>query len=138
MTLCFIDTNVLIYTDDKDNLAKQSTALDLIERLRISGDGVLSTQVLTEYFNGATRKLGVEAGIARRKVELFSRLKLVRIEIDLILAAIDLHRLHQFSIWDALIIKAAQAANCQELLTEDMQHRQIVDGLRIRNPFIER
>jgi hypothetical protein len=40
-------------TDDKDNLAKQSTALDLIERLRVSGDGVLSTQVLTEYFNGA-------------------------------------------------------------------------------------
>lgn len=133
----FIDTNVLLYTDDRNNSAKQSLALDLIEAHRLAGSGVLSTQVLTEYFNGATRKLGVDVQTARRKVEIFSRFQLIRIEADLILAAIDLHRLHQFSIWDALIIKAAQAANCRELLTEDLQHGQKIDGLGIRNPFLQ-
>lgn len=131
----FIDTNILVYTDAGDEPAKQAMALDLVERLRTTNEGVVSTQVLTEYFNAATRKLGVEATVARRKIELLARFRLVDVGLDLILGAIDLHRLHQFSIWDALIIKAAQSAGCGELLSEDMQHGQVIDGLRIRNPF---
>jgi predicted nucleic acid-binding protein len=60
---------------------------------------------------------------------------LVRVDLDLILAAIDLSRLHSFSFWDALIVRAAAAAGCGLLLSEDLQHGQVVDGVRIEDPF---
>lgn len=131
----FIDTNILVYTDDHDALEKQKRALDLVEQARLSRNGVLSTQVLQEYFVTATRKLNVEPAIARRKVELFARLDLVQIDLDTILAAIDLHRLHQFSFWDALIIQSALVSGCRILFTEDLQQRRRVNGLEVLNPF---
>lgn len=132
----FLDTNILIYTDDHDAPEKQEQSLELFEKLRLSGLGVISTQVLQEYFVIATRKLGVPPEIARRKVELFARIDIIQINFELILGAIDLHRLHQFSFWDSLIIRAAIAGGCSILLTEDLQHQQRIDGLEILNPFI--
>ena len=131
----FLDTNVLIYTDDHDAPEKQRRAIEVYERARRRRTGVVSTQVLQEYFVGATRKLGVEAAVARRKVELFARLDLVRIDLGAILAAIDFQRLHQVSFWDALIVQAALAGGCATLLSEDMQHGRRIGGLEIVNPF---
>jgi predicted nucleic acid-binding protein len=132
----FLDTNVLIYTDDQDSPAKQTRALELFANLRRSNQGVISTQVLQEYFVTATRKLKVSWSVARRKVELFSHLPLVQIDRELILAAIDLNDKHQFSFWDALIIQAAISANCKVLFTEDLQHQQRFGELEIINPFL--
>lgn len=131
----FLDTNVLVYTDDHDTPDKQSTALDLIADLRRSEIGVVSTQVLQEYFVVVTRKLGVPASIARRKVELLARHEVIVLDTDLILAAIDLTRLNSISFWDAMIVQAAKAANCSVLFTEDLQHSSIFEGLEIINPF---
>ena len=89
----FFDTNILVYTDDHDAPAKQSRALALVEEARLGGWGVLSTQVLQEYFAATTRKLGVPAPIARRKVEIFARLDLAVLDLSDIIGAIDLHRL---------------------------------------------
>jgi predicted nucleic acid-binding protein len=131
----FIDTNVLLYADDLDAGDKRETAQSLLHQAYVDGDGVLSTQVLQEFFVASTRKLGVPAEIARRKVELLSRLDIVTIQPSLILDAIDLHRLHSLSFWDALIVRAASAAGCQRLLTEDMQSGQVIAGVKIENPF---
>jgi len=131
----FLDTNILVYTDDHDSPEKQAIALDLFDRARLEHFGVLSTQVLQEYFVAATKKLGVPAEVARRKLELFSRLDLVAIDQPDILGAIDLHRLHGISFWDSLIVWAAKQAACGVLLSEDLQHGWVVDGLRIENPF---
>ena len=60
---------------------------------------------------------------------------LVRIDLSMILGAIDLHRLHAISFWDALIVRAAAAAGCQVLLTEDLQDGQVFEGVRVENPF---
>ena len=133
----FVDTNILVYTDDHDSPDKQQRALELVEQARLTGNGVLSTQVLQEYFVTATRKLGVDAGIARRKVELFSHLNLVQVDLETILAAVDLHRLHRFSFWDALIIRFAIDAGCSFLYTEDMQHGRRLGGLEFVNPFAQ-
>jgi predicted nucleic acid-binding protein len=92
--------------------------------------------VLQEFFVIATRKLGVDAAVARRKVELLSNLDLVLVRIDLTLGAIDLHRLHQISFWDALILKCASTAGCTRLISEDMHHGLVLDGVRIENPFL--
>lgn len=77
----------------------------------------------------------MDPSIARRKVELLAEMDLIRVDLGLILAAIDLHRLNSFSFWDALIVRAASTAGCGLLLTEDLQHGQVVDGVRIENPF---
>jgi predicted nucleic acid-binding protein len=131
----FFDTNVLVYTDDADARAKQRRALDLFAAARRDGSGVVSTQVLSEYFVAATRKLGVDPAVARRKVELFARLHLAVLDLEDVLAAIDLHRLHQIAFWDALIVRAAQESGCGVLYSEDMQHGRRFGGVDVVNPF---
>lgn len=131
----FFDTNILVYADDNATPSKQRQALDLIAKHRRAGTGVLSLQVLQEYFVTVTRKLGVDAKIARRKVELLSEFDVAAPDVSDVLAAIDLHRLHGFSFWDALIVRSARQAGCSVLLSENFQHAREVDGLRIVNPF---
>ena len=131
----FIDSNVLIYTDDAGSPAKQSIAIDVVTDLMRSRRGVLSLQVLQEYFAIVTRKLGVDAVTARAKVELLSTFAIAPVDVDDVLGAIDLHRLHQISFWDALIVRAAQQARCARILTEDLQDGRKFDRVEIVNPF---
>jgi predicted nucleic acid-binding protein len=131
----FFDTNVLIYADDKAAPAKQRRALELVAEHRRAGTGVVSLQVLQEYFVTITRKLQVDARIARRKVELLAEFDVAAPEVADVLAAIDLHRLHGFSSWDALVLRSAKQSGCRVLLSEDLQHHREIDGVRIVNPF---
>jgi predicted nucleic acid-binding protein len=131
----FFDTNVLVYADDKDAPAKQRKALELLAEHRRARTGVVSLPVLQEYFVTVTRRLHVDAEVARRKVELLAEFDVAATEVADILAAIDLHRLHGFSFWDALILRAAKQAGCSVLFTEDMQGAREIDGMRILNPF---
>jgi predicted nucleic acid-binding protein len=131
----FFDTNILVYADDKAAPAKQRRALELVAQHRRAGTGVVSLQVLQEYFVTVTRKLQVDPGIARRKTELLAEFDVAIPEVADVLAAIDLHRLHGFSFWDALVLRAAKQSGCSVLLTEDMQDAREVDGVRIVNPF---
>ena len=87
------------------------------------------------YFVTVTRKLGVDPRIARRKVELLAEFDVAAPGVADILAAIDLHRLHGFSFWDALILRAAKQAGCRVLFSEGMQDGGEIDGVRIVNPF---
>jgi predicted nucleic acid-binding protein len=131
----FLDSNVVVYTDDPEAHAKRDRAVGLVEAARQTGLGVISTQVMQEYFSAITRKLGTPAAAAREKVATLTRLAVVQIDPPLILAAIDLHRLHRLSIWDALIVQAATAAGCRELLSEDMQPGFRFGGVEVVNPF---
>jgi predicted nucleic acid-binding protein len=132
----FLDTNILIYSDDPRDPAKQQMALALIkEHLRLR-TGVVLLQVLQEYFVSATKKLRLDAGIARNKVEIFSRFNVAEPSVGDILAAIDIHRLHGFSYWDALVLRMAKQSGCRVLFSEDLQHGQEFDGVRIVNPFL--
>ena len=117
----FFDTNILVYADDRSEPKKQRQTLDLIAEYRRSGSGVLSLQVLQEYFVTVTRKLGVDPAIARRKVELLAEFDVAVPRLGDILAAIDLHRLHGLQFWDALIVQSAKQAGCSVLFSENMQ-----------------
>ncbi len=132
----FFDTNVLVYADDKAVPAKQRRALELVAEHRRAGTGVVSLQVLQEYFVTVTRKLGVDAQIVRRKVELLAEFDVAAPDVADILAAIDLHRLHGFSFWDALVLRAAKQSGCGVLLSEDFQESREIDGIRVVNPFL--
>ena len=131
----FFDTNVLVYSDDNGAPAKQRRALELVAEHRRAGTGVVSLQILQEYFVTVTRKLHVDARIARRKVELFAEFDVAKPEITDILAAIDLHRLHGFSFWDALVLRTAKQTGCSVVLSENFQEAREIDGLRVLNPF---
>jgi len=102
----FLDTNVLVYADDLDAGEKQVRAREILQGALTTNSGVVST-----------------------------RFDLVLVRLELILGAIDLHRLNRISFWDALIVKCAAAAGCRRLITEDLHHGQVIDGVQIENPF---
>ncbi len=131
----FLDTNVLLYLDATDAPEKQARAADLWQRLRRSGEGVVSTQVLQEYYAAATRKLRVQPEIARRRVDLWATLRVVQVTVPTIRAAIVREQSDRLSFWDALIVQAAIEAGCETLFSEDLQTGRRFDGLVIVNPF---
>jgi predicted nucleic acid-binding protein len=132
----FLDTNILVYADDRRDPHKQSKSLALIKEHLEKRTGVVSLQVLQEYFVTVTGKLHLDDEIARNKVEIFSRLNVAEPSLGDILAAIDLHRLHGLSFWDALVVRMARQTGCRVLLTEDLRHGQVIDGVEIINPFL--
>lgn len=132
----FLDTNILLHCDDAADPVKQAKCIELVTEHRIQRTGVISLQILQEYFVNATRKLGLAADLARLKVETHARFHLVEPDLSDVLAAVDLHRLHGFSYWDSLVIRCASKSGCRVLLTEDLQNGQVIDGVRIVNPFL--
>ena len=133
----FLDTNVLVYADASDEPDKQARAIELIKHSRAPGSGVLSTQVLQEFVNVALRKLGLAPQLVRERLAFYSAFDLVPTTPELIGGALDLHLIHGLSFYDALIVRAAIASGCQWLWTEDMQDGRRIDGLTIRNPFLQ-
>src|SRR5438067_5577571 len=131
----FIDTNVFVYAEDADEPGKRRIAQGLIRQLAVEQRGVVSTQVLTEYIAAARRRLKFSLSQCRQTVLLMRRFDVVLIKPDLVLEALDLAITYQLSHWDALIIKAAAVSGCHVLVTEDLQHGETVDGVRIENPF---
>ena len=97
---------------DLDAGKKRQVAQDVLGQCMETGTGVLSTQVLQEFFVVSTRKLGVKPQVARRKVELLSQMEVLTIRLEHILGAVDLHCLHDISFWDALVVKCAASAGC--------------------------
>ena len=135
MARSFLDTNILLYSDDSFDARKNRIAVDLLVDLRLAHAGVISTQVLQEYIVNAVGKLNLDVMVVRRRAELFAKFDIVIPSVEMILAAIDLQRLNSLSFWDAMIVQAARVSGCEILLSEDMQHGQTLAGLRIVNPF---
>jgi predicted nucleic acid-binding protein len=131
----FIDTNILVYTDDADSPDKCRVAIDLVADAMRSKQGVISTQILQEYYAASTRKLAIDPVLAKQRVQFFLKMHTVQITPADVLSAIDLHRLHALSFWDALVVHAARQAKCTRLLSEDMNHGQVIEGIQIINPF---
>ena len=133
----FFDTNVLVYLWDHDQPAKQATAERLVTQEVNSGLAVVSTQVLQEFYATVTRKLKppLPDAEALANTESFATLPVVQVDPVLILKAIRLSQLHRISMWDALIVEAALAADCRRLLTEDLQNGRRFGELLIENPF---
>jgi predicted nucleic acid-binding protein len=132
----FFDTNVLLYADDEAAGPKRDRARALLERALAEGTGVLSTQVLQEYFVNATRKLKLRPERAQARLELYLGFEVISVRVEHILGAIDLHRLRALSFWDALVARCAADAGCGTLLTEDLQHGMRLEGVSVHNPFL--
>ena len=134
----FVDTNILVYAEDRDSGGKHAVARDLVAGLWRSEQGVLSVQVLQELFVTVTRKVPrpLSPDKALAIVEQYLTWTVVENTGDLLLAAIRRASLLKVSFWDALILEAALAERCDRLWTEDLNHGQRVGDLVIVNPFL--
>ena len=133
----FFDTNLLVYLFDSASPEKQGKARDVFSERAQRDEVLLSTQVLQEFYVTVTRKLAspLSAAQAERLVRDFAAFPVVSTDAPLVVAAVALSRRHRLSLWDAMIVVAARAGGATELLTEDLQHGQVLEGVRIDNPF---
>ena len=133
----FFDTNILVYLFDADSPDKRRKARALFQKHAEGGDILLSTQVLQEFYVTVTRKLArpLGAAAASETASRLAELPMVQIDSALILSAIQRSRNDQLSFRDALIVQAAIEGHASTLYSEDMQHGQVLDGVRVDNPF---
>ena len=135
----FLDTNIFIYSVDTspEQKEKADIARQLVKQHIRMGTGVISIQVLQEFYHVSTQKIEVSLSTedALEYLHYMAVLETVHPDFDMLVAAVYLHRRLMLSFWDALIAQAAVAANCSLLLTEDLQDGLRVGDLIIKNPF---
>lgn len=133
----FVDTNVLLYAVDPRHPDKQARAQTWLQHCWQQDCGRISTQVLHELFVNLRRvapTLAVED--ARSLVREYRAWTPWIVDDETVDTAWQLQDRHDFNYWDALMVAAALQQGCRCLLTEDLQHGQVIDKLRIVNPFL--
>lgn len=135
----FLDTNVFVSSFDLTAPAKARKAQQLIREALVTGKGVISYQVVQEFFNTAFRRFSVpmkSTDAERYLSSVFRPLLGVQSSGSLFSQALLIHQSGKFSWYDSLILSSAMQASCDVLYSEDMQHGQKIGGLRIVNPFL--
>jgi predicted nucleic acid-binding protein len=132
----FVDTNVLLYaiSEDRSETAKRDTALAILQ----ANDLVLSVQVLQEFYTQATRAMRsgrLMHAEATALITAWQRFRVQELNVTLVERAMATSQRFQISYWDSAIIEAARAAGCETVLSEDLQHGQNFDGVRVIDPF---
>ena len=135
MSKIFIDTNILVYGLDSYNPNKQEKCRSLLRTLADDLRGVISTQVMQEFYVAATRKLGVDPLLTKDILHSFERFEVVIITPEAIKDAVDCSIINRLSFWDALIVVAAESARCERVWSEDLNDGQVIRGVRIENPL---
>jgi predicted nucleic acid-binding protein len=136
--LVFVDANVVIYSRDRRDELKQRVASEWLQRLWREQIGRTSIQVLNEFYWIVTRKLkpAVPASEAWIDVVMLMDWKPQCLDLALMQRARSIEQQHRLSWWDAMIVAAAQQQGCSILLTADLHHGAVFDGVRVCNPFI--
>ncbi len=133
----FLDTNIIIYSYDVSAGKKHEIAQKIIVDLWDSGTGVISTQVLQEFFFLVTKKIPkpLSAHSAKEILSDFLKWDVIVNDGESILAAVEIHLKYKYSFWDSLIINAAIKGGATLLLSEDLSDGQRINSLTIKNPF---
>jgi len=135
----FLDTNVFVYSFDASAPAKARRATELIRRAVATGKGVVSFQVVQEFFNVALRRFAQPMTVADAEQYLaavFRPLMAIHSSQALYAEALRLNERYRLSWYDALIVAAAIEGQSTLLLSEDLQDGQRFDGLRVQSPFL--
>ena len=132
-----LPTNILIYAEDRDAKGKHEVARALIVDLWESREGVVSVQVLQEFYVNVTKKLKkpISAAKAREIIEEYLTWTVVDNTGRMVVDAIDLQRKAQLSFWDSLIVQAAIQSDCDRLYSEEMNAGQRFGPVTVVNPF---
>ena len=135
MSKIFIDTNLFVYTLDKNDVSKRGKARNVIKRIVEDHQPVISTQVIKEFYVVATTKLKADPIVVKNIIHNFHNMEVIQNDLELIEQAIDISVLSQLSFWDSLIIAAAEKANCEVVFSEDLNSGQTYRGVIVKNPF---
>jgi predicted nucleic acid-binding protein len=132
----FVDTNILIYAHDLDDRSKHDLARDALRELWSDGTGLLSPQVLQEFYVNVTRKIAkpLPKEAARLIVSTYAIWCVDVAAVD-VAAAFRIEDESKIGFWDALIVASAARAGATRLLSEDLNAGQTIAGVRIENPF---
>ena len=136
----FIDTNIFVYSFDNSAPAKKTRAIELIQQALSTDSGIISTQVIQEFLNVATRKFAVPLKVEDSKTyltQVLNPLCQVYPDLELYQSCLEIQETTGYSFYDSLIISAAIRGGCGILYTEDMQAGQMFRGVKINNPFSE-
>jgi predicted nucleic acid-binding protein len=133
----FVDTNILIYAHDLDAGVKHETAAALLRQLWEEETGILSTQVIQEFYVNITRKIPrpLSPAQARELIDNYFAWPVVVNGTQTIRRASEIEERYRLSFWDALIISAAVQANADRVVSEDFSTGAMIEGLLIVNPF---
>jgi predicted nucleic acid-binding protein len=133
----FVDTNILIYAHDIDAGPRHEKALELMRGLWQKNDGVLSIQVLQEFYVNITRKVPtpLPRTLARSLVETYACWTVVTLEPADLLRASEIEERYRISFWDAMILATAVKAGASTLWTEDLSHESIIEGILVVDPL---
>jgi predicted nucleic acid-binding protein len=131
----FLDTNLLVYAHDPRFPQKRARAVEIVSRAIDDGSGVISTQVMQEYAVTASSKLHQDADDIFRQLLLLESFEVVQVTPALIRRGLELQFRYGINYWDASILAAAEYAQCELLLTEDLNPGQLYATIRIENPF---
>jgi predicted nucleic acid-binding protein len=134
----FLDTNILVYTFDKNDRAKCKQALSLVGEALETRLGVISYQVVQEFVNVATKKFlaPIQAEDLRLYLgEVLLPMCEVHSSAQVFRSAMRIHEEVGFSFYDSLIVACAQESDCRILYSEDLQHSRAIGGVKIINPF---
>ena len=134
----FLDTNIIIYAYDISAGEKYEKASNIVMNFWDSKLGVISTQVLQEFYVNVTQKISkpLSKKIAGEIVKDLLKWHVEVNDEETLLSAIELHVKYKYSFWDSLIIQAAKQANVSLLFTEDLSDGQTIEGIKIKNPFV--
>ncbi len=132
----FVDTNVLIYAHDVDAGEKHETAKSVLRELWSERTGLLSMQVLQEFYVNVTRKISrpISKQSARLVVNSYAVWSVEAAPAD-ISTAFQIEDESRIGFWDALIVASALKSGANRILSEDLNARQTIAGMRIENPF---
>jgi predicted nucleic acid-binding protein len=135
----FLDTNVFVYTFDPGASAKRKKAGELIRRAADTGEGIISYQVVQEFFSVAFRRFSQPMTAAEAEQYLITVLRpllAVHSSPAIYFQALRIRENHRISWYDSLIVAAALEGRCERLYSEDLQTGRKIEGLRIENPFV--
>jgi predicted nucleic acid-binding protein len=134
----FVDTNILVYGHDRDAGEKHAIAEHVLRQLWEDKLGVLSTQVLQEFYVHFTHVIDTPSGrrTARELIEVYGAWPVTVLDVADVIAACDHADRHQVALWDAMILVAAKKSRADVLLSENPYHGWRISGLEIRNPFV--
>ena len=127
----FLDSNIVLYLASED-LLKADRAQELVAE-----GGTISVQVLNELANISHRKMGLSWDETRNFLLMIrGLLKVEPITIEIHDVGTSLAERYQLSVYDSMIVSAALSAECDTLLSEDLQNGLLINGrLRVLNPF---
>lgn len=136
MSAEFVDTNVLVYAHDGGAGKKHLKSVELLARLFEDGSGALSVQVLSEFYNAATKKLSMKSAEAEAAISDLGGWSIHRPGHADVLKACRLHRRYSIAWWDAMVLNSAIEVGCSILWSEDLNDGQRYDKVTVRNPFL--